>query len=123
VIFYAAIGLATLVACEVALRLPIGRILATLLTTTRRVGQVISAKAISDHWKEKVLPAYSGRMMKASIALFLCVLAVAAPVVLAAIVATGSITDGSLALMRPLAMGLMIVLGVAYVFVRKKLAA
>jgi hypothetical protein len=122
VILHVAIATATLIACEIALRLPIADILGTLTRTPRRIAAVIRSPSISDIRKEKVLPAYAGRMAKASVKLLLCVLAIAAPVVVAATLVTGSLADGAATLMTSASLVVMIVIGAAYVIVRRRIS-
>ena len=39
----------------------------SFLRISKKVGYVIQSKKISDHWKEKIIPKYSLKMMKISI--------------------------------------------------------
>lgn len=52
---------------EVLLRLPLMPALARLLATARQVHRVITSPRISDHWKEKTLVAYAGRLLRYSL--------------------------------------------------------
>lgn len=119
---WAAIILGTVLACEVALRLPLGRVLTRLSSTPRKVARIMGSAAISDHWKEKVVPAYAGRIMVASLTLFACLLAIAAPVAGLAALATGSLGAGAAVLMRPLVLVIMIGVGSGYIALRRRLA-
>ncbi len=121
-ILYAAIAAATILACEIALRLPLGRLVATLNASSRRAVEVVGARAISDHWKERVLPAYAFRILKASIGVFLCLLAIALPVVAIVALVTGSLDTATAALMRLGPLVFMTALGVGYVWLRLKIA-
>lgn len=49
-------------------------ILDSILKVTRKVIYVIPQDNISDHWKEKVIPAYALRMMKYSLQILLVLL-------------------------------------------------
>ncbi len=120
---YVAIAIGTLVACEVALRLPLGRILATLTGSSRRAAEVVGSKRISDTWKERMLPVYARRIMTSSLGLFGCLLLIALPVVAVAAAVTGSLVAGSATLMQPVPLLMMIALGVAYVWMRTKVLA
>lgn len=112
--------LGTIAAVEIAIRLPLGRTLASLKRVSRRSMWVVSSKRISDDWKEKALPAYAGRMFGGSLRLFGILLAIATPVVALAAVTTGSLAEGSAVLLRPLALGLMIAVGIGYVTLRRR---
>ncbi len=118
-----AIAVATIVACEVALRSPLIRMLSTLTGSARKAGSVVRSDRISDHWKEKVLLTYALRIMGASLGLLLCLIAIAIPVVLAASVVEGSLAAGSALLLRPLPLVLMIAVGVVWIWGRRRLTA
>ena len=62
-----AISLITIVAVELFLRLPLGRQVGELSTVLRKVSRVLTSKAISDHWKEKVLLHYAGAIALATL--------------------------------------------------------
>lgn len=62
------IALASLACIELFLRLPVIERTRGVLTTSRRSIKVVASKAISDHWKELVLPRYSLRMASGSLA-------------------------------------------------------
>ncbi len=60
--------LASLASIELFLRLPVIERTRGVLSTSRRSIKVVASKAISDHWKEMVLPQYSLRMATGSLA-------------------------------------------------------
>lgn len=120
-LLYALLVPGTILACEVALRLPLGTVLETLRDTPRKAARVVGSKRISDEWKEKVLPRYAGQIMKASLLLLACLVAIALPVIVLATLATGSVAAGSAALLRPLVLLEMIVIGAGYVALRRRL--
>ena len=49
-------------------------LLGSMLEVTIRITKVIPQDKISDHWKEKIIPIYSLRMMKYSLQIFLLLL-------------------------------------------------
>ena len=51
-------------------------ILFSLLKVTRKVMDILPQGNISDHWKEKVIPAYALRMMKYSLQMLLILLSI-----------------------------------------------
>ncbi|MEO1249531.1 MAG: sulfotransferase, partial [Pseudomonadota bacterium] len=61
------ITLASLASVELFLRLPVVEKTRGVLTTSRRSINVVASKAISDHWKERILPHYSLRMASGSL--------------------------------------------------------
>ena len=50
------------------------RLLGSILIVTRKVIHILPQGNISDHWKERVIPAYALRIMKYSIQMFLILL-------------------------------------------------
>ena len=119
---YAAIVVATVIACELALRLPLVTSVATMNATAGRALRVVRAPRVSDHWKERILPAYAGRLMKASLLLLASVLAIVLPVVLVVTLATGSLGETGAVLLRPVPLGLMIAVGAGYLALRRRSA-
>jgi len=66
-----AVGIALLsaLAVECILRLPFIPLVKAVIGANRKALRVIGSKRISDHWKEKVMLAYSGETLKASLKL------------------------------------------------------
>ena len=60
----------------VPLKANLSSILSSALKAPKRVAHVITSANISDHWKEKVIPAYALRMMKVSLQILLIILAI-----------------------------------------------
>ncbi len=56
---YLAACFVTMAAVELVLRLPIAGLARRLSTLLQKAFRVVSSRAISDHWKEKVLPSYA----------------------------------------------------------------
>ena len=61
---------------EIFVRSNLSSILSSVLKASKRVAHVITSVNISDHWKEKVIPAYALRMMKISLQILLIILAI-----------------------------------------------
>ncbi|HEX7854194.1 MAG TPA: hypothetical protein VF503_10905 [Sphingobium sp.] len=67
--------LALILSCvgtEVFVHLPIARSVARTLASGTQASRVILSSAISDHWKEKVMPTYALRMGRQSLMLTAC---------------------------------------------------
>lgn len=62
----AVVAIATIPAFEAAVRLDLTRVVATMLGAMRRSVHVLAASGISEHWKERVLPVYSVKLLAAS---------------------------------------------------------
>lgn len=68
------LSLVCILSVEVFIRLNFLSHLDSILKVTKRVIYVISKSNISDHWKEKVVPAYAYRIMKYSLQILLILL-------------------------------------------------
>ena len=66
--------LVCIVSVEVFIRLNFLSHLDSILKVTKRVTYIIPNNNISDHWKEKVIPAYAFRIMKYSLRILLILL-------------------------------------------------
>ncbi|MEM9045688.1 MAG: sulfotransferase [Pseudomonadota bacterium] len=81
------LALATLAACEVLSRIDLAGQLQSLSETASRAVRVISNPAISDHWKERILPRYALRIAWAAITSFVLLLVALSPFALLVVVA------------------------------------
>ena len=68
------LSLVCILSVEVFIRLNFLSHLDSILKVTKKVTYVIPKSNISDHWKEKVVPAYALRMMKYSLQILLILL-------------------------------------------------
>ena len=68
------LSLVCILSVEVFIRLNFLSHLNSILTVTKRVTYVIPKSNISDHWKEKVIPAYALRIMKYSLQILVILL-------------------------------------------------
>ena len=66
--------LVCIVSVEIFIRLNFVSILDSILKVTKKVTHVIPQNNISDHWKEKVVPAYALRIMKYSLHILMILL-------------------------------------------------
>lgn len=76
---WALLAIATIAAVELVLRVDIAGTIRRLLTVVRKVLRVMKSDAISDHWKERAMLAYSGRMFSASLLLLAMLLLAVSP--------------------------------------------
>src|SRR5688572_8683809 len=67
---WALLAVATLATCEILLRLPILHHIQRAAQVAIKASRLIANPAISDHWKERVLPQYAGRLALASLNTF-----------------------------------------------------
>jgi preprotein translocase subunit SecE len=68
--------LACILSIEVFIKLNFLSLLESILEVIKKVIYVIPQNNISDHWKEKVIPAYALKMMKYSFQILLILLAI-----------------------------------------------
>ena len=61
---------------EVFIRSNFTLILASLLKVTRKVINILAHKNISDHWKERAIPAYALKMMQYSLQMLFILLSI-----------------------------------------------
>ncbi len=59
---------------EILIRLNFLSHLELILSVTKKVTHIIPQNSISDHWKEKIVPAYALRIMKSSLQILLILL-------------------------------------------------
>lgn len=81
---WALLAIATIAAVELFLRLDIAGRARQLLAVVRKVLRVMQSSAISDHWKERALLAYAGRMFTGSVTLLALLLLAVTPFSIAA---------------------------------------
>lgn len=114
----AAVG--AVVSSELVLRLPIRAQIRAMTGAAAKAARTIRSRRISDHWKERVLPAFAGRLIFGSLAFFgLLVIAVAPTILLGAFV-DGGIPAWLDQLLRPAVIAVLIVVSVLYILLRKK---
>lgn len=76
---WALLAVATIAAVELVLRLDIADTIRRLLAVVRKVLRIMQSDAISDHWKERAMLAYSGQMFSASLMLLAMLLLAVSP--------------------------------------------
>jgi hypothetical protein len=110
---------ASLVAAELALRLPLGRTVSALRSRLRRIASVIRSPRISDTHKERVLPVYALRLAGLSLALLGMLIAIAAPFLLVGLVAFHGLDAFAAAMVDPWLLVLMVALATAWLVLRR----
>lgn len=85
---WALLAIATIAAVELVLRLDMAGTLRRLLKVLRKVLRMMQSDAISDHWKERAMLAYSGQMFSASLRLLAMLLLAVSPFAILAAVGT-----------------------------------
>tara|TARA_B100000929_G_C15204698_1_gene317047 strand:- start:139 stop:495 length:357 start_codon:yes stop_codon:yes gene_type:complete len=107
--------LVCILSVEIFIRLNFVSILDSILKVTKKVTHVIPQNNISDHWKEKVVPAYALRIMKYSLHILMILL-----LILSFFIVVDLLFNDFLALTLSL-IGIIesIVFAFGYVYVRK----
>ncbi len=108
-------------ASEAFLRLPLMGQIQRVLDTVPRVSRVLKSARISDHWKERVLPAYALRMGKASVLFFLLLCLAVLPLLAMGLIYSGGLMGWLEFLMRPLVIGALCVASIGYMAVRSRM--
>jgi hypothetical protein len=115
------VALAGILASEAMLRLPLIRTAKGLAVVSQKSMHVLASKKISDHWKERILPAYSLRMAKNSVGFFLFLCLALLPVVLVGLAFPGGLAAWTETLLRPLVILVLCAVSIAYIWLRVKL--
>ena len=114
---------ATLAVAELFLRLPIIKTVRQSMALASKSSKLIQAEKISDHWKERALPAYSGAMFLNTLQLCGLLLAAFSPVAVAVVVA--QFLGAPLAALLVSITGILasLVVAIVYGFVRLRLVS
>ncbi len=115
------VALAGVLASEAMLHLPLLHMFRGILDVSRKSMRTLRSKRISDHWKERVLPAYSLRMAKNSVGFFVMLCAALLPVAVVGLAFPGGLAAWSVFLMRPVVILVLCAVSLGYLWVRVKL--
>lgn len=114
-----AVGIVTILLVEVFLRLPLISTARKVLHIGQKASHIMRAKRVSDHWKERAVQAYSGRLLKAS---FLLIAGLGAIFFAGTLLTLGAekIAPGTLVLLFSLwGIVFSIVIAILYVYLRQ----
>lgn len=112
--------IAAILASEAFLRLPVLTPVRRVLATTAKVTQVLKSARISDHWKERALPAYAWLIGRNSV-LFLALLCLALlPVALLGVVYPSGPGAWAEQLLRPAVILVLCVVSLGYIWLRSR---
>ena len=118
---WALIGLATLATCELFLRLPVLGRVRQVADTAARAGRLVTNSAVSDHWKERVLPRYALRVGMGSLASLVYLVIACSPFVVLVIAGPFLGMDFQSILLSWSGIILVTAGAIAYLFLTKKL--
>ena len=91
-----------------------------MVALVNRIGKTLRSSKISDHWKEKVLPVYAGRMFLLSLTLFVLLIAALVPMAVAAWIGDSMGYSVSTALSGMAGIAGSTVIALVYLMVRKR---
>ncbi len=111
----------TILVVECFFRLPLAANLARLRGVVGKIVHTMRSSKISDHWKERVLPAYAGKLFSSSIVLFAIVCLALSPMIIVGIGADMAGLDFMAFLMTMTAIVASTVFAILYVVVRRRL--
>ena len=114
--------LAAVVACELFLRLPLMATIKQATSTAAKASAVLRAKRVSDHWKERILPVYAGKIAANSLKFFLYLCVILGAVVVFGLVAPGGLVGWIGFLARPLVILVLCALSIPYMIVRSRMS-
>ena len=114
-------AITAVVVVEMILRLPIVSRARSVMRVSRKASGVISAKHVSDTWKERVMLRYSREILVSSLVLLACLALISAVIWLADILLGAAAGIALLpALMSPLGLVVATAAAFLYVAVRKR---
>lgn len=113
---------AAVLASETLLRLPILAKIKAVSDASQKAMRVLKSARISDHWKERVLPAYAKRIGFGSVAFFAMLCVGLTPVLVAGLIYPDGLAAWVDALMRPLVILVLCVVSLGYIWIRSRLA-
>jgi len=108
---------------EILLRSPLPRAIRGLGDTAGRAAHVVRSARISDHWKEKVLLAYSGRLLRSTATIGLCLVVAAVPLLLAVLIGNATGADVAGFIMSLPGLAVLTLVALAYAGLRSRLGA
>lgn len=108
--------------CELLRIIPIVGNARLIAARAKKAGQVVSSKSISDHWKEKALPAYAKRIGFSSVTLFVQMLMAFSPFLIFGLFHAGGLPGLSATLIEPAYILGLTVFSIAYLWLRAKIS-
>lgn len=115
--------IAAVAASEALLRLPVMDQIHRVTATTPKVLHVLKSAQISDHWKERALPAYALVIGRSSVVFFLLLCAALLPVAALGLAYPGGYGAWLAALMRPTVILALCLASLGYIWLRTRRGA
>ena len=108
-------------ACELFLALPLMATIRRATGMASKAQRLLQSKRISDHWKERMLPVYAGRIAGNSLKFFLYLCFVLAAVLLVGLLSPGGIPAWLGFLERPVVIAALCVISIPYMIARARM--
>ena len=120
-VFWLLVIVAAVLASEALLRLPVMAKIKGVSDASQKALRVLKSGRISDHWKERVLPAYAKRIGFGSVAFFGMLCLGLLPVLVAGLIYPEGLVAWAEALMRPLVIVVLCGVSLGYIWIRLRL--
>jgi hypothetical protein len=120
VISWVLLAAGTVLAAELFLRLPIVATARRLLGTARKAQRTIRSPRVSDHWKEKVLLAYAGRLFVSSLVICGLIVLAVLPLVFLAMAGAWLGIDVAGRMMQAPGIAVSVVVASGYIMLRRR---
>ena len=120
-VFWLLVIVAAVLASEALLRLPVMAKIKGVSEASQKAMRVLKSGRISDHWKERVLPAYAKRIGFGSVAFFVMLCLGLLPVLVAGLIYPDGLVAWAEALMRPSVILVLCVVSLGYIWIRLRL--
>jgi len=117
-LFWFLVIVAAILASEAFVRLPVMARIQGVAAYSQKAMRVLQSKRISDHWKERILPAYALRIGGGSVMFFVMLCAALLPVAAAGLLYPGGLRAWSEALISISAIVVMSVVSLGYIWLR-----
>lgn len=117
-VFWLLVIVAAILASEALLRLPIMAKIKDVSEISQKAMRVLKSGRISDHWKERVLPAYAKRIGIGSVAFFALLCLGLLPVLVAGLIYPAGLAAWADALMRPFVILVLCAVSLGYIWIR-----
>lgn len=111
---------AAVLASEVFWRLPLLEQVRAVVAAAHKSGHVLASKRVSDHWKERALPAYAWRIGRGSVRFFGFLCLGLLPVVVVGLAFPGGLGAWGAALMQPAAIAALCAVSLIYLALRAR---
>ena len=119
--FWLLVVVAAVLASEALIRLPALATIKAVSQASQKAMRTLKSGRISDHWKERVLPAYARQIGFGSVSFFVMLCLGLLPVLMAGLLYSGGLAAWAVALIRPEVVAVLCMVSLGYIVIRKRL--